>query len=412
MKVYLVGGAVRDKLLGLPVSERDWVVVGEIPERMLAKGFKRVGKDFPVFLHPDTHEEYALARTERKTGKGYYGFECNASPEVTLEEDLGRRDITINAIAETAAGEIIDPFQGRSDLQHRILRHVSPAFSEDPVRILRIARFAAQLSPFGFKVAEETQVLMKEMVDSGEVDALVAERVWQEMERSLREADPTQFFSVLRACGALARLWPELDRLWGIPQPLQHHPEGDTGIHTMMVLKMATALSSEAIVRFAAVCHDLGKGATPSHEWPSHKGHEERGVTLIEAFCNRYRVPHEYRNLAVLVSRFHLHCHRVFELRADTLLKTLERLDAFRQPDRFEKFLIACEADARGRKDCENKVYGQSRRMREAYQLARAVPIKPLIEAGLQGATLGARLHQERVRAIGAVFKTKTNDNL
>ncbi len=400
MDIYLVGGAVRDRLLGLPIVERDWVVVGQTPAALLEAGFKKVGKDFPVFLHPQTHEEYALARTERKIGLGYYGFECHSSPEVTLEDDLLRRDLTINAMAETPEGIIVDPFHGLNDLNNRILRHVSPAFSEDPVRILRIARFAARFATLGFTVAEETMALMREMVLSGEIDALVPERVWQEMSKALSEQDPTPFFLVLRACGALARLWPSLDKLWGIPQPEQHHPEIDTGIHVMLSLQVACQRTLDKVTRFAVLCHDLGKGETPSQEWPSHRGHEERGVFLIEKFCERYRVPNDYKELAIIVSRFHLHCHRAFELRADTMLKTLERLDAFRSPERFEKFLLACECDAKGRTGKEASAYPQAERMRKAYQLAKAVDIAALMEKGLQGAGLGVRLHQERVRAI------------
>lgn len=404
MNVYLVGGAVRDKLLGLPQRERDWVVVGGTPDGLLAQGYKPVGKDFPVFLHPQTQEEYALARTERKIGKGYYGFECYASPDVTLEEDLSRRDLTINAMATTEQGDIIDPFKGQEDLKNKILRHVSPAFVEDPVRVLRVARFAARFAPLGFTVAPETLNLMRSMVISNEVDELVAERVWQEMHRALGEVDPTQFFLVLRACGALQRIWPALDKLWGIPQPAQHHPEIDTGVHVMMALGIVVKLSQERLTRFATLCHDLGKGESPPERWPSHHGHEERGVPLIQAFCKRYRVPKEYSDLAKLVSRFHLHCHRVFELKSATLLKTLERLDAFRQPERFEKFLLACEADARGRAGREETPYPQAERMRKALNVAKAVFIKPLIDAGLEGAVLGAELHQQRVRAIEKAF--------
>ncbi len=404
MNIYLVGGAVRDKLLGLPQRERDWVVVGSTPEALLAQGFKPVGKDFPVFLHPKTQEEYALARTERKTGKGYYGFACYASPDVTLEEDLSRRDLTINAMAATEEGEIIDPYKGQQDLKNKILRHVSPAFSEDPVRILRVARFAARFQPLGFTVAPETLVLMRTMVTSGEVNELVAERVWQEMHRALTEVDPTQFFLVLRECGALKHLWPSLDKLWGIPQPVQHHPEIDTGIHVMMVLSIAAKMTADPLTRFAALCHDLGKGESPPETWPSHRGHEDRGVPIIETFCKRYRVPKEYGDLAKLVSRFHLHCHRAFELKSTTLLKTLERLDAFRQPERFEKFLMACEADAKGRTGREAIPYTQANRMREALQVAKSVLIKPLMDAGLEGAALGAKLHQERAKAIEKAF--------
>lgn len=404
MEIYLVGGAVRDELLGLNPKERDWVVVGATEQEMLDQGFRRVGKDFPVFLHPESQEEYALARTERKVGKGYYGFVCDSNPKVTLEEDLSRRDLTINAMAKTMDGKIIDPYQGQADLNHKLLRHVSKAFGEDPVRILRVARFASRFSALGFQVADETLQLMREMVQANEVDALVPERVWQEMERSLKEQDPTQFFEVLRTCDALERLWPDLNVLWGIPQPVEHHPEIDTGIHVMMVLAMASQLSNDPVVRFAALCHDLGKGATPASGWPSHRGHEELGVPLIERFCERYRVPNQYKELAVLVSRFHLHCHRVQELRPDTLLKTLERLDAFRQPERFEKFLLACEADARGRKGLENREYPQANKMRQAYQIAKNVDLKPLIEMGLPGLKLKEKIHQKRIDAIKKYF--------
>lgn len=404
MEIYLVGGAVRDKLLGLPVRERDWVVVGATSQEMLKKGFKKVGKDFPVFLHPKTKEEYALARTERKTGKGYYGFECYSSSDVTLEEDLLRRDITINAMAEDEAGQIIDPYHGQRDLKQRILRHVSPAFKEDPVRILRIARFAARLEPFGFRVANETLDLMNTMVISGEIEALVKERVWQEIVKALDTDKPSEFFLVLRSCGALEHLWPSLDKLWGIPQPIQHHPEIDTGIHTMMALLEVAKLTKDTATRFATICHDLGKGETPPEEWPRHKGHEERGVELIRIFCDKYKVPREYKDLAVLVSRFHLHCHKVFELKPKTILKALEKLDAFRKPKRLEQFLIACQADANGRLGREEKKYPQAERLREAYEIAKAVDIKPLIEAGLAGVELGQKLRQKRIKAIKEAF--------
>lgn len=405
LELYLVGGAVRDKLLNLTHKERDWVVVGATEQEMLDRGFRRVGKDFPVFLHPDTQEEYALARTERKSGKGYYGFECHASPDVTLEQDLLRRDITINAIAETLAGEIIDPHHGVDDLKHKTIRHVSRAFVEDPVRILRIARFMARFAPLGFHIAEETLALMREMVDNGEVDALVPERVWQEMERALKEAAPSQFFLTLRACGALKRLWPDLDKLWGIPQRVEYHPEVDTGIHVMMVLDMATTLSQDAVMRFASLCHDLGKGATDPNDWPSHKMHEELGVPLIQDFCKRYRVPNDYRDLAVLVSRYHLHCHKIAELKPSTILKTLERIDFFRQPDRFEKFLLACEADARGRKGLENKPYPQADLFRNAAAIVKAVDVQALMEQGFTGQKLGEQLQQARVKHLKKEFK-------
>lgn len=404
MDIYLVGGAVRDKLLGLPVRERDWVVVGATPQAMLKKGFRKVGKDFPVFLHPQTQEEYALARMERKTGKGYYGFECDASPDVTLEEDLLRRDITINAMAEDEHGHIIDPYHGQRDLENRILCYVSPAFKEDPVRILRIARFAARLAPMGFKVADETLELMNTMVLSGEVDALVKERVWQEIVKALVTDKPSEFFLVLRSCGALERLWPSLDKLWGIPQPIQHHPEIDTGIHTMMALLQAVKLTEDPVTRFATICHDLGKGETPPEEWPRHKGHEERGVELIKLFCDKYKVSREYKDLAILVSRFHLHCHKIFELKPRTILKTLEKLDAFRKPQRLMQFIIACQADARGRLGREEREYPQAARLEEAYEIAKAVDIKPLIAAGHTGTTLGKKLRQERIQALKEAF--------
>lgn len=399
-KTYLVGGAVRDKLLGLPFVENDWVVVGATPKALVSEGFKQVGKDFPVFLHPDTHEEYALARTERKTAKGYYGFVCDFSSTVTLEEDLLRRDFTINAIAEDVDGKIIDPYGGQNDLNNKILRHVSTAFREDPVRILRLARFAARFFPLGFRIAPETHQLMCEMVEAGEVQHLVPERVWKEMSRSLEERDPTQFIEVLRSCGALKILWGDLDKLWGIPQPAQYHPEIDTGVHVMMALKIACALSSDPLVRFATLCHDLGKGSTPSKYWPSHKGHEELGVSLIQDFCKRYKLPTDYKELAVLVSRYHLHCHRALELKPSTLLITLERLDAFRKPKRFEKFLLACEADARGRTGFEDSEYPQKERMREAYLAAKQVDIQPLVAEGFTGEVLKNKIHQQRVTAI------------
>jgi len=400
LEIYLVGGAVRDKLLHLPVKEQDWVVVGSTPEELIAGGFLQVGKDFPVFLHPETKEEYALARTERKIAPGYYGFQCNFDPSVTLEEDLSRRDFTINAIAEDLDGKIIDPFHGQQDLAAKIFRHISPAFSEDPVRILRLARFAARFAPMGFTIALETIALLREMVARGEVDALVPERVWQEMERSLKETDPTQFFMVLRTCDALKQLWPALDKLWGVPEKIEYHPEANVGIHVMMVLKKATELSSDPITRFAALCHDLGKGETPSNEWPSHKEHEERGVPLIEEFCQKYRVPNAYRDLAKMVSRYHINCHRAFELKASTILKMLERLDAFRKPERFEQFLIACQADFNGRIGSEEKAYPQAERLRAALHAAKNVDIKSLVDQNLMGEILKEKIHEERVRAI------------
>lgn len=410
MDVYLVGGAVRDKLLSLPHKELDWVVVGATEEDMLNRGFKRVGKDFPVFIHPHSKEEYALARTERKKGKGYYGFECRASPDVTLEQDLMRRDITINAIAESPSGTLIDPFHGQADLKNKIIRHVSPAFKEDPVRILRVARFMSRFGPMGFVVAKETMELMREMVNSGEVDALVPERVWQELARALKESDPTQFVLVLRDCGALERLWPALNKLWGIPQRADYHPEIDTGVHVMMALKMATQLSPDPQVRFAALCHDLGKGETDPNDWPSHKGHEELGVPLIEQFCQHYRVPKEYRDLAVLVSRYHLHCHKVDELKPSTILKLLERVDVFRQAERFEKFLLVCEADARGRLGFEERSYPPADKLRKIAQVVKSLDINPLLEEGLTGEALGHKIHQKRLALIKNFLKQNLPD--
>ncbi|OBS09668.1 multifunctional CCA addition/repair protein [Acidihalobacter prosperus] len=400
---FLVGGAVRDRLLGLPVRERDWVVVGSTAEEMRRLGFKQVGKDFPVFLHPRTGEEYALARTERKTAAGYYGFAVHASPDVTLEEDLQRRDLTINAMAEADDGRLIDPYGGRQDLEKRLLRHVSPAFVEDPVRILRVARFAARLAPQGFVIAEATLALMREMVAAGEVDALVPERVWQELARALAAPAPEAFFETLRDCGALARLMPELDRLWGVPQPPQWHPEIDTGLHTLLVLQQAARLSPEPTVRFAALLHDLGKGTTPPAQWPKHHGHEQRGERLVLDVCARFRAPNEFRDLARLVAREHGNAHRALALRPDTVLKLLEGSDAFRRPERFEQFLLACEADARGRPGFESRPYPQADFLRAALAAARAVPVQPLVAQGHKGPQLAEHLHGARADAIAAL---------
>ena len=360
MQTYLVGGAVRDRLLGLPVKDRDYVVVGATPAQMEAAGFKPVGADFPVFLHPDTKEEYALARTERKSGHGYKGFTVYATPEVTLADDLRRRDLTINAMAQAEDGTLIDPFDGVEDLRKGLLRHVSPAFVEDPVRVLRVARFAARFAHRQFRVADETRELMRRMVETGEVDHLVAERVWVELERALGEPQPSTFFTVLRDCEALKRLFPEVDALFGVPQPPQHHPEIDTGVHTLMVVNQAAEFSPDARVRFAALVHDLGKGATPPEEWPRHIGHEERGVPIIDGLCRRLRVPNEYREIALAVARGHLLCHRAEELRPGSVLELLESIDAFRRPERLEMFLHACEADFRGRAGFEARAYPQS----------------------------------------------------
>ncbi|MDX9768311.1 MAG: multifunctional CCA addition/repair protein [Ectothiorhodospiraceae bacterium] len=403
MQVYLVGGAVRDALLGLPVKERDWVVVGASMQDMLDLGYKQVGRDFPVFLHPQTHEEYALARTERKTAPGYRGFVVHAEPDVTLEQDLQRRDLTINAIAQDERGALIDPFGGRADLERRLLRHVSDAFAEDPVRILRLARFAARFAPLGFRVADETLALMRDMVAAGEVDALVPERVWQELSRALGEPAPARFFEVLRDCGALAVLFPEIERLFGVPQPEQHHPEIDTGVHTLMVLTQAARLSNDPTVRFAALTHDLGKGTTPSDILPSHHGHEARSAELVDAMCDRLKAPNAYRELALHVARHHGNVHRALELRAATILKMLETLDALRRPQRFELFLLACEADYRGRAGYEDRPYPQAELLRRTREAAASVTAAVLADRNLTGPALGEALHAARVHAIEAV---------
>lgn len=403
LRAYLVGGAVRDKRLGLPVHERDWVVIGVEPAEMERRGFKPVGKDFPVYLHPHTKEEYALARTERKTGPGYQGFAVYAAPDVTLEQDLQRRDLTVNAMAETAEGELIDPFGGRQDLEQRLLRHVSPAFAEDPVRILRLARFAARYHRLGFKVAPETMRLCQQMVTAGEVDALVPERVWQELAKALMEPSPDVFIEVLRECGALAKLMPEVDRLFGIPQPPQHHPEVDTGVHVLLALRQAAQLSDDLCVRFAVLVHDLGKGTTPASELPRHRGHEHRGVPLVEALCRRLRVPNDCRDLGRLVSKLHLHCHTALQLRPATVLKVFEQLDAFRRPQRVEQFVLACEADARGRTGLEDRDYSQADYLRQAHTAALEVSGGSFAQQGLQGQAVAQAVRQERIARIKAV---------
>ena len=406
MRIYLVGGAVRDQLLGLPARERDWVVVGARPEELLAQGYKPVGKDFPVFLHPQSGEEYALARTERKTGPGYRGFETLFSPDVTLEQDLERRDLTINAIAKDPdSGALIDPFGGQRDLRDRSLRHVSPAFVEDPVRVLRVARFAARFAPLGFTVASATLDVMREIAARGELDALVSERVWQETQRALEMPAPARFFEVLREANALPVVFPELHALFGVPQPERWHPEIDTGVHTLMVLEQATKLSEDPVVRFAALTHDLGKGTTPRDEWPRHVAHEQRGVDLVNALCDRLRIPNAYRELAALVSRYHLEAHRVDELRTGTLLDLLERLDAFRRPDRFEQWVLACEADARGRKGLEDREYPQAEELRRARATVASVSLEPADREGLNGQQIAKKLRQARLAALAQLRK-------
>ncbi|OJZ17271.1 MAG: multifunctional CCA tRNA nucleotidyl transferase/2'3'-cyclic phosphodiesterase/2'nucleotidase/phosphatase [Thiobacillus sp. 65-29] len=400
MKTYIVGGAVRDRLLGRPVADRDHVVVGATPDDMVALGFQPVGKDFPVFLHPDSHEEYALARTERKSGRGYRGFTVYASPEVTLEDDLHRRDLTINAMAEDEQGALIDPFGGRRDLEARVFRHVSEAFGEDPVRILRVARFAARFA--GFTVAPETLVLMRRMVDDGEVDALVAERVWQELARGLMEPVPSRMVEVLRACGALARLLPELDRLFGVPQPPEHHPEIDTGVHVMRVIDWAAQQGYSLPVRFAALVHDLGKGATPREDWPRHVGHEAKGVELVRGLCERLRVPNDCRELGVAVAREHGLVHRARELRPGTLVQLLERVDAFRRPERFEEFLRACECDFRGRPGYETRPFPEADHLRQALRAAQAVDAGAVAQS-VAPAQIREAVFQARAQAVAVV---------
>jgi tRNA nucleotidyltransferase (CCA-adding enzyme) len=412
MQTYLVGGAIRDVLLGRPGSDRDWVVVGATPEEMAAQGYLPVGRDFPVFLHPRTREEYALARTERKSAPGYRGFVVHASPEVTLEQDLARRDLTVNAMALPAdraepspdLAHLVDPFHGRQDLQHKVLRHVTDAFREDPVRILRVARFAARFADFS--VAPETLALMREMVAAGEADALVPERVWQELARGLMETKPSRMFELLRDCGALAVLLPEVDRLWGIPQPEAHHPEVDTGLHLMLVLDMAARLDAPLPVRFACLVHDLGKGTTPAEALPRHIGHEQRSVDLLREVCERWRVPVELRELAEVVAREHGNIHRSAALGAQALVRLLERCDAFRKPGRFEQALLACECDARGRLGMEERAYPERERLLAALAAARSVQTETIAreaqQAGAAGPRIGEAIARARVAAVAA----------
>jgi tRNA nucleotidyltransferase (CCA-adding enzyme) len=418
MQIYMVGGAVRDALMGHPVQDRDWVVVGSTPEDMAAQGFVPVGKDFPVFLHPKTQQEYALARTERKTARGYKGFAVHASPDVTLEEDLARRDLTVNAMAVPASAinaqgqfevaQLVDPYAGREDLARKIFRHVTPAFREDPVRILRIARFAARYPEF--TVAPETQALMCEMVHEGEVDHLVAERVWQELSRGLMGVRPSRMLEVLRACGALQRLLPEMDRLWGVPQTAPHHTEIDTGVHLMMVLSQAARLQTPLTVRYACLCHDLGKGTTPADVLPRHIGHEERSVRLLRAVSERLRVPQDCRELAEMVAREHGNIHRSGTLNAAAMLRLLERCDAIRKPHRFSEALQACECDARGRLGFESQPYPQAQRLQGALDAVLALPTQAISEQalteGLRGPDIGQRIEAARIIAIENHFKT------
>ena len=409
MKRYLVGGAVRDALLGLPVKERDWVVTGATPEDMAAQGYRPVGKDFPVFLHPQTQEEHALARTERKTARGYHGFSFYTGPEVTLEDDLIRRDLTVNAIAQDEDGTLIDPHGGRRDIEAKVLRHVSQAFTEDPVRILRIARFHARFAPLGFRVADETLVLMRQMVAAGEADALVPERVWQEMQKSLMGEKPSTFFYTLRDCGALARIMPEVDALFGVPQRAEYHPEIDAGIHTLMCVDVAARMSAPLPVRVTALLHDLGKAITPSGELPSHRMHEVRGVPLVEKFCERLRVPAACRDLAVIVTRDHLNVHRAQELRPQTLYELLERLQALRRPEVFAQALDACLCDARGRKGLEDCDYPAVPYLREAAGVANALQAKDVMADGISGPQIGEELKKRRIAALKAWKESRTS---
>ncbi|CAI8851618.1 MULTISPECIES: multifunctional CCA addition/repair protein [Pseudomonas] len=400
MQIYKVGGAVRDRLLGIPVTDIDRVVVGATAEEMLARGFRPVGADFPVFLDPKSGEEYALARTERKSGRGYGGFVFHASPEVTLEEDLVRRDLTINAMAEDDHGNLTDPYHGQRDLEARVLRHVSPAFAEDPLRVLRVARFAARYAPLGFKVADETLELMRQLSDSGELEALTAERSWKEISRALMEKQPQVFIQVLRDCTALKVLMPEVDALFGVPQPEAHHPEIDTGVHTLSVLEQAALHQQPLTVRWACLLHDLGKGLTPRHEWPRHIAHEHTGLKLIKAVNKRFKAPRDCQELALLVGQYHTHGHRALELKASTLLELLQSFDVYRRPQRFEEFIAACEMDARGRKGLEDRSYPQADYLRGAAAAARAVAVQPLLEKGFKGPELGEAIKRERLKAL------------
>ena len=400
MNVFLVGGAVRDQLLNLPVSDRDWVIVGAKPEELIEQGYHQVGKDFPVFLHPKSQEEYALARTERKTGSGYTGFSCYASPDVTIEEDLLRRDLTINAIAQSKDGTLIDPFHGVDDLNKRILRHVSAAFTEDPLRVLRVARFAARYHWLDFTIAPETLLLMQQIVESGELSALTAERVWAETEKALQSRSPQIYFEVLRQCGALAVLFPEIDRLFGIPAPIKWHPEIDTGIHTMMVLKMIASLSDDISIRFAALCHDLGKGVTPSDLWPHHPDHGNKGVPLIDNICDRFRIPNHVRELSRLAAKYHDKIHVVERLNAIELVQIFDGLDSWRKPERIAQLAIISEADARGRQGLEEQAYPQGAFFCQAFEIANQVSVKPIIAQGIKGADIRIALTEQRELAV------------
>ena len=411
MQTYLVGGTVRDRLLGLPPGDRDWVVVGETAESMLAAGFRPVGRDFPVFLHPDTGEEYALARTERKSGRGYRGFVVHADPSVTLEQDLERRDFTINAIAQDAAGNLVDPFGGAGDIEARVLRHVGPAFAEDPLRVLRAARFMARFAPLGFSVAPDTMALMRKMAESGELETLVSERVWQELCKALAAKRPSAFLRTLRETGALAVVLPEVDALYGVPQRAEFHPEVDTGVHQELVSDMAAALApGDTVVGFAALTHDLGKARTPSHELPRHVGHEQAGVAPLRALCERLKVPLEHRDLAIIACREHLNVHRLGELRDATVHDLLQRCDAFRKPARIAKLALVCEADKRGRLGLENEAYPQGPELQRLHAAALAVNARDIVRDGMNGPQIGEALRKARIRTIGAARTRDTDE--
>ncbi len=406
LQTYLVGGAVRDQLLGHQSADRDWVVVGASPLIMQELGYLPVGKDFPVYLHPDTKEEYALARTERKTAKGYHGFEFDTSSNVTLEQDLQRRDLTINAMALSDSGDIIDPWNGRRDLENRVLRHVSPAFAEDPLRVLRVARFCARLSPLGFTIAPETLALMQSLSDSGELTTLAQERIFAELAQSLSYPNPVPFFMTMRDCRALEKIFPELDQLFGVPQVAKYHPEIDSGIHTMMVLTQTCLLTDNSAARFASVCHDLGKGTTPGNLLPSHHGHEERGADLTITVANRLKVPNDHRNLAVLTARYHSHCHRALQLKTGSLLKLLSALDAFRRPDRFELFLLVCEGDARGRLGLEARPYPQANYLRGLFKQVNTIKAGEIAKQATEaGKPIADLIRETRLQVISSYRK-------
>lgn len=410
MKTYLVGGAVRDALLNLPVKDKDWVVVGASPEELLNLGYEQVGRDFPVFLHPESHEEYALARIERKHGRGYTGFTCYSAPDVTLEQDLQRRDLTINAIAQDKDGNYYDPYGGRADIAQRLLRHVSPAFNEDPLRVLRVARFAARFAHLDFTVADETLALIRLMVKNGELETLTPERVWKETEKALETRNPQVYFQILRDCGALAILFPELDNLYGVPAPARWHPEIDTGVHTLMTLAIAAQLSDQLAVRFATLFHDVGKALTPPEMWPSHHGHGPAGVPLVENICQRLRVPNALRDLAVLVTEFHDLVHIIERQSAEMLVALFDRLDAWRKPHRIEQLALSSEADARGRAGFEHNAYPQGKYLLAAFEIARSVPTTEVIAAGFKGSEVREELTRRRITALEDWKKTHDSE--